>query len=237
MSLETTVTRRAFCSGGKHPAALSTRCKFLHCYRTLMQLRIWMSKRIWRTLGRKTAGVQTAEFASVPTFSELSRYFPSLRNSSLRGSCLGYSMAPFEFSKCNVLVWAFKSKWWIPDMEIVHFVVSDGNLSVGIQGGKRRQKLSLPCLGGSFDDKISGLWFTVYRPFLFCWLLKVRLGWLGHIHTLMPETFGNFLQFSLFKSGAPSGQKQKAHHYVTSRRLIVLFWKKLLACVLQSMFK
>lgn len=38
--------------GGKHSAALSGGCKFLHCYRTLMQPKIWMSKWLWHMAGR-----------------------------------------------------------------------------------------------------------------------------------------------------------------------------------------
>lgn len=70
--------QRAFISKGSHPAAAtsSSRCKFLHCYGTLMQPKLWMSKWIRHTLKKgKPACVQTADFA-LPS---LSFFSPSPR--------------------------------------------------------------------------------------------------------------------------------------------------------------
>lgn len=65
--------------GGKHPAASSTRCKFLHCYRTLMQLKLWMSKWIRHTLKRGKPPVSRRPGLRFrPTFSEPMQDFPSL---------------------------------------------------------------------------------------------------------------------------------------------------------------
>lgn len=65
--------------GGKHPAASSTRCKFLHCYRTLMQLKLWMSKWIRHRLKRGKPPVSRRPGLRFrPTFSEPMQDFPSL---------------------------------------------------------------------------------------------------------------------------------------------------------------
>lgn len=79
MSLQTTATCWAFDLGGKHAAAPSTRCKFLHCYRTLMQPKLWMSKWVRHTLKRGKPPVsRRPSLRFRPTFSEPVQDFPSL---------------------------------------------------------------------------------------------------------------------------------------------------------------
>lgn len=122
MSLQTTETRRAVDLGGKHAAAASTRCKFLHYYRTLMQPhKLWMSKWVGHTHQRGKPPVsRRPSLCFRPTFSEHHAGFSITVNGPLRYRCLGSSAARLPFSKCDMCDLACKRMLSVSHVEIVH---------------------------------------------------------------------------------------------------------------------